>query len=114
MPTYLLGNFMDDYGIEYSISDSTWTQTPGIRFDIMKVDSKDMFILGYNPLDSTYTKIEFMLFQDQLPYAWGFCYSTYDKKDKDEAISGAFAKRETPKTGCNGFPFSRMKPAISP
>lgn len=28
IPSGLLGNFMDDYGIRYSISDTLWTQLP--------------------------------------------------------------------------------------
>ena len=109
-PTYLLGNFIDDYGINYSISSSTWIQHPDFKLNILKMNSIEMFVLGYNPIDSTYTKIDFMQFQNQLPYTWGFCYTAYDKKDQYDAISENSANRNMPKTGCNGFPFSRMKP----
>ena len=108
--SYIFGDFTDDYGINYSISSKTWIQYPDYKLDILKIDSSEMYILGYNPSDSTYTKIDYMQFENQSPFTWGFCYTTYDKKDQDEAVSENSADRSSPKSGCNGFPFSRMEP----
>ena len=108
--SFIFGDFTDDYGINYSISSETWIQYPEFKLNILKIDSSEMFVLGYNPIDSTYTKIDYMPFENQSPFTWGFCYTTYDKKDQDEAISENPADRSAPKTGCNGFPFSRMEP----
>ena len=109
-PPYLLGDFKDDYDIKYTISDSTWIMYPDFQLDILTIDSIEMFVLGYDQSDSTYTRIDFMKFQNQGDYTWGFCYTSYGKKDPSDALSGNSANRDTPKTGCNGFPFSRMKP----
>ena len=109
MPSFLFGDFTDDYGIKYSISRTNWVQYPDFKLNILNIDSSAMFVLGYNPIDSTYTKIDYMKFENQSPYTWGFCYSTYDKKAQNEAISENSADRGNPKKGCNGFPFSRME-----
>ena len=45
------------------------------------------------------------------PYRWGYCYSTWTAASAAVAETVSVARRDTPRTGCNGFPFSRMKPA---
>ena len=108
-PTYMRGNFTDDYDIKYSISDTSWIQYPDFEMSVVTIDTIEMFILGYDTEDSTYTKVDYMPFQNQGDYTWGFCYTTYEKENQADALSAASANRDTPKTGCNGFPFSRMK-----
>ena len=109
-PSFLLGDFTDDYGIKYSITDTSWIQYPDFEISIVTIDTAEMYVLGYNVMDSSYTKIDYMPFQNQGEYTWGYCYTTYEQKDQSDALSAANANRATPKTGCNGFPFSRMKP----
>ncbi len=110
----LIGDFTDDYGIRYSISDSLWVQHPGIKYHIIKWNRKAQYLISRNDSNNTseanlYTRIDFMSFQNMAPFLWGFCLTVYNAKTKKEAINKAQADRQHPKNGCGGFPFSRMK-----
>ncbi len=76
---YILGNFEDDYGIRYNITDSLWTQEPGIKYHILQWNKKDQWIIARNdnknPSEAgLYTRIDYMKFENMQPYLWGFCY----------------------------------------
>lgn len=110
------GNFTDDYGIRYSISDTLWLQHPNIRYHIIKWNRKEQYLVAKNDNNNPseaglYTRIDYMTFQNMEPFLWGFCLTVYDAKTKKEAVSKAQADRQNPKKGCGGFPFSRMKKA---
>ncbi len=114
VPAKLLGNFTDDYGIRYTVTDSLWTQHKGINYHIIKWNIKDQYLVAKNdaanPSDAgLYTRIDYMYFDNMAPFLWGFCLTVYDAKNDKEAESAAAADRQNPKKGCNGFPFSRMK-----
>lgn len=109
LPSALIGNFIDDYNIEYSISDSVWIQYPDFEMNIIMIDTTEMYIIGYDTADSSYTRIDYMSFEHMGDYKWGFCYTAYDKKEYSETLVVDSVNRKTPKTGCSGFPFSRMK-----
>lgn len=110
----LTGNFTDDYGIKYSISDSLWIQHPGTKYHILKWDREKQYIIARNDAQNKsdgnkYTRIDYMMFQDMEPYQWGFCLSAYKAETDKDAEKMAVADRQNPKKGCNGYPFSRMK-----
>lgn len=110
----LLGNFMDDYGIRYSITDSLWTQHPSSKYHILRWNVKEQYIIARNddknPGDKgLYTRIDYMKFTNMEPFLWGFCLSAFNAKTDSLAEASGHADRENPKKGCNGFPFSRMK-----
>jgi hypothetical protein len=112
--TTFLGEFTDDYGIRYSISDTLWLQHPRTRFHIIRWDVVNQFILAKNdngnPGDGgLYTRIDYMRFSDMEPWKWGYCLTVYNAKTDALALAAASADREHPRKGCNGFPFSRMK-----
>ena len=114
IPTVFLGNFMDDYGINYSVTDSLWTQHPGIKYHIIKWNTTDQYIIAKNgsknPSEADlYTRIDYMQFKNMEPFGWGFCLTVYDAKNSTEAETKAKADRLNPKKGCGGYPFSRMK-----
>jgi len=109
LPDYLIGDFTDDYDIQYTITDTTWIQWPHFEMNIVEIDTAEMYILGYDTGDSTFTRVDYMPFENQGDFKWGFCYSSYEEKNKAEAMIGVSANRQAHKTGCNGFPFSRMK-----
>ena len=111
---YILGNFEDDYGIRYNITDSLWTQQPGIKYHILEWNKKDQWIIAKNdnknPSEAgLYTRIDYMQFENMQPYLWGFCYIVYNAKTDSAALHAVTADRSNPRKGCNGFPFSRMK-----
>ncbi|MES2275582.1 MAG: hypothetical protein V4592_06145 [Bacteroidota bacterium] len=114
IPATFLGNFTDDYGIGYSITDTLWQQLPRTRFHIIRWNLAKQYLIARNDERNPgeaglYTRIDFMQFNDMEPWRWGFCLTAYAAKTDAEAEATASADRVHPKTGCNGFPFSRMK-----
>lgn len=114
IPIMFTGNFTDDYGIKYTISDTLWLQLPRTRFHIIRWNVAQQYLIARNdaknPGDGNlYTRIDFMRFNDMEPWRWGYCLSAYNAKTDNEAEAVAIADRAHPKTGCNGYPFSRIK-----
>lgn len=114
LPGHLKGDFMDDYGIRYNISDRVWIQHPNIKYHIIRCNTKDQYIIArndhQNPSEAgLYTRIDYMSFSNLAPYRWGFCLTVFNAKTDSLAESAASADRKNPKKGCNGFPFSRMQ-----
>jgi hypothetical protein len=56
-----------------------------------------------------WTRIDWVPLDGMPPYTWAFCLSAYKAATRAEAEATRVAKRETPRTGCNGYPFSRMR-----
>lgn len=114
LPAFLIGAFEDDYGVNYSISDSLLTMEDHTILHISEWNLEEQYFVGQNdslnPYDPLlYTRIDWMKFENMLPYEWGFCMSAYNAVSLDSAKAANTAIRETPKTGCGGYPFSRMK-----
>lgn len=108
------GNFTDDYKIRYSVSDSLWMQLPDTKFQIIKWNLNEQYLVAKNDMSNPgdgglYTRIDFMQFKGMEPFEWGFCLTAYQAKDSETAEKTAAADRSNPKKGCGGFPFSRMK-----
>ena len=118
VPEYLLGSFEDDYNIQYELTDKIFLQKPSTRFHILKWNSEGQYFIAkndsLNPYDpKLYTRIDWMTFKNMTPFLWGFCLTTYNASSADSAETVDTVDRENPKTGCNGYPFSRMKPIES-
>lgn len=114
IPAAIRGSFSDDYGIQYNITDTLWTQMPNVKYKILFVDTTARYILAKNgsenPSDKgLYTRIDYMSFTGMKPYEWGFCLTIYDAQTMKDAQQKIAANRDNPKKGCNGYPFSRMK-----
>jgi len=107
------GTFVDDYSIEYVILDSSWTMVPGSAYVIDSVDPKERTLILRQPAsDSTavrFTRVDWMILEGMDPWTWAYCYTGWDLATFDEAASLAPANRAEPRTGCGGFPFSRMQ-----
>ena len=113
---FMLGDFTDDYGITYTINDTLWTQGPAIKYHVVKWNKKEQYCIARNDVDNPtdvglYTRIDYMQFTNMIPWTWGFCYTVYKATGEVDAENAASADRTNPRKGCNGFPFSRMKPA---
>lgn len=113
-PAMLTGNFEDDYGNRYDISSSDWIQLPHGHFRIAMWDAEAMYLIAQNDSSNAYapekwTRIDWMILEDMAPYDWAFCLSAYEADTREEAEATQIADRTTPKTGCNGYPFTRMK-----
>ena len=114
VPEYLIGNFEDDYGISYSISDSLFEMEDHTKIHILEWNIEEQFFAGQN--DSTniydpflYSRIDWIEFEDMENFKWGFCMSAYNEVSLDSAKITKTVNRAVPRTGCNGHPFSRMK-----
>ena len=114
LPALLKGTFEDDYGIRYTINDSLWVQHPGATYHIISGDTTEQYLLVQNDKANKtdaglFTRIDYMNFSGMEPYRWGFCLTIYNAETPEKAKATISADRKNPKTGCGGFPFSRMK-----
>ena len=114
VPEFMSGSFVDDYGVTYTITDSTFMMEDHTLIHISEWNTKDQFFIGqndsanqYDPL--LYSRIDWMEFEDMGAFTWGFCMSAYNAPTADSASSVHSPDRSNPKVGCNGYPFSRMK-----
>jgi hypothetical protein len=117
-PPFPTGSFVDDYGSTHTISAAEWRQDAYTRTQIFRWNPTARYILGRSiPKDSTkasgWVRIDWIKL-DSPPYTWAYCIIAYDKPDAAAAEAVTTAKPDTPRTGCNGFPFTRLKPAESP
>lgn len=115
IPDYLIGEFQDDYKIEYQLSDDIFIQKPSTRYHIIKWDIENQYFVARNDSlnaydGNLYSRIDWVKFENMPPFDWGFCLSAYNASSLDSAEAIQIADKSNPKTGCNGYPFSRMKP----
>lgn len=114
LPLSLKGTFIDDYQITYRITDSTWKQTPGGLYHIIRHNATEKYIIARNDSSNKtdggmYTRIDYMFFEGMEPYLWCYCLTVYNAATDNAAERSAGADRAHPRKGCGGFPFSRMK-----
>jgi hypothetical protein len=119
-PALLLGRFVDDYGSQYDITSTTWRQGAHAEYSIEKWNAAGGYLIAQNaqtnPSDAgLWTRIDWVRLDGMAPYTWAYCYSAYKAPTAAAAESVSIARRATLKTGCNGYPFSRMRPvALEP
>lgn len=112
--TSLLGDFTDDYKIRYTITNKTFTQHPGVKYNLLSYNEKEQYFIAQNDTANIsdgglYTRIDIMRFSNMEPWRWGFCLTAYQAPTYEAALQTAAADRANPKKGCGGYPFSRMK-----
>lgn len=110
----VLGEFEDDYGGSYSISSEEWRHGSKARYRIAYWRPEQQYLIAQNdsgkPTErGLWSRVDWMPLPGMLPYTWGFCMTAYAAPTAAAAESTPAARREVPRTGCNGFPFSRMK-----
>ncbi len=115
-PAALLGRFTDDYGNGFEITPALFAQQPHGRFHIVEWHAREQFFIARNDSANRadpgrWTRVDWMPFEGMAPYTWGFCLTAYRAASREAARATPPADRVAPRTGCNGFPFSRMKPA---
>lgn len=113
-PALLLGSFVDDYGIVYRVSEHEWVQLPDARYLISRWKPDARYLIARNdtsnPSDGgLWTRIDWVRLTGMAPYEWAFCLSAYAAPSAAAAESTRVARPESPRTGCNGHPFSRMR-----
>jgi hypothetical protein len=110
----LLGDFVDDYGILYSVQVSEFLQGSQARYHIVEWDAAGQFLVARNDAGNPaegglWTRIDWTILDGTDGFEWAFCYAVYDADSAAAAKRAAATERDTPRSGCNGFPFSRMK-----
>lgn len=115
-PALVLGQFVDDYGIQYAITADEWHQQPHSRYRIVQWHVDQQYLIARNdaanPSDpGLWTRIDWMMLPGMPPWEWAFCLSAYQAATAVEAERTDIARRQVPLTGCNGHPFSRMQRA---
>ncbi len=113
-PSLLLGRFVDDYGNRYAITDRIWYQLPSARYHVRVWRPAEQYLIAQNDsanlgAPGRWTRIDWLQLSDMAPYGWAFCMSAYDAPAREAAETVTVARRESPRSGCNGFPFSRMR-----
>ncbi len=111
-----LGRFTDDYGGTHVVSRTEWQQGTKARYTIVAWHPEGRYLIAQNGPDNPgapgkWTRIDWVLLEGMAPWTWAFCFSAYEAPTRDSAEATRIAKPETPRTGCNGFPYSRLKPA---
>ena len=115
-PAPLLGAFEDDYGGSYVITKEEWRHGAAARYHILKWDTAGKYLIALNGAANPtgaglWTRIDWIPLTDMPPYEWAFCMTAYEAPSAVEAERTATAQPATPRTGCNGHPYSRMKRA---
>lgn len=116
-----VGEFVDDYGIRYTIGPYAWTQhgsTPHSEatYHVTDWNVDRQFAIAQNDADNPsgaglWTRIDWVRLDGASGYTWAYCYAVYDASTRNDAVTAPPSGREMPRTGCNGYPFSRMKRA---
>lgn len=115
-PALLLGSFTDDYGYAYRITHETFEMGPRTRYRIVAWEVGQQFLIARADSTAalpggTWLRIDWTVLPAMAPYTWAYCFTAYDAPTADSARATASADRANPRTGCGGYPFSRMKRA---
>lgn len=113
-PALIVGDFEDDYGGRHTVSEREWIQHPNSRYRIVRWVPDQQYLIAQNDSANKndagkWTRIDWLPLSGMPPYEWGFCFSAWNAPTAAAAESTMVAKRDTPRTGCNGFPFSRAR-----
>lgn len=111
----LVGEFEDDYGNRYVITRDRWLQRPDMAYDVVAWDTAAMTLIARSAAEEpdepgAWSRIDWVELDGMPPWRWGFCFTVWDVASRADAESAAPADRASPRDGCNGFPFSRMRP----
>lgn len=114
MPSFMMGDFIDDYDGRFSISATEFFQQPGNRYRITAWHPEGQYLIAQNGAGNRsgaglWTRIDWVKLEGMAPWEWGFCFSAYDAPTAAAAEATMVVNRESPRAGCNGHPFSRMK-----
>ena len=114
LPAFLIGEFEDDDGVQYQIDQQAFRLLPDDKFHIISVNKADGFLILQNDSLNTYapslfTRIDYQKLEDMKPYEWAFCFSSFKEASIKDATNRVNTQKTDLMTGCNGFPFSRMK-----
>ena len=98
------------------MSATEWVHHPANRYRVVKWSVEGRYLIARNDTGNSsdpglWTRIDWLPLTGMPPYEWAFCFSAWRAPSAAAAESTTVARRDTPRTGCNGFPFSRMSRA---
>ncbi len=111
----MLGEFTDDYGSQYHVTPNEWMQLPNSRHHVVEWHVREQYLIARNDsanknAPKRWMRIDWITLPDMASYTWAYCYSAYDAPTKAAAIAAdAVVLRAMPRSGCNGYPFTRMR-----
>lgn len=113
VPALLVGAFVDDYGTRHVIGDTLWQHGSRNRYHIVRWDAAGQFLIAQNDSSNSaekgrWSRIDWMPLTGMPPYAWAWCLTAYDAPTRAAAEATPPANRAAPRTGCGGYPFTRM------
>ncbi|MEM9548046.1 MAG: hypothetical protein AAGA77_18840 [Bacteroidota bacterium] len=116
LPTFMIGTFEDDYGIHYQVDNSMFQLLPDDKYHVLSVNIVERYIILQNDslntfAPSLFTRIDYEKLSSMEPFEWAFCFSSFEEASVEEAINKVNTQKTDLMKGCNGFPFSRMKPS---
>ena len=109
----ILGTFADDYGETHLVRADEWVEGHGL-LHIVRWDTTQHYLIAWNDSANKYdpgkwSRIDWVEFRGMAPFDWGFCLSAYDAPTADSAAATRVVHPATPRTGCNGHPYTRMR-----
>lgn len=114
-PAWMLGVFEDDYQSRHTITADSWAQDRYATYHVVLWNAEGQYLVARNDAGNRedggkWTRIDWMRLEGMPPYEWAYCISTWNAATQGDAeAASTVARRETPRTGCGGHPFTRMK-----
>ena len=113
-PPWMLGAFADDYGAHYTITPERWLHGSHASYRIVEWNVEERYLVARNDVANPtepgrWSRIDWVELDGTDGWGWGYCYAVYDAETPEAAEQGRASRRESPRDGCNGFPFSRMR-----
>lgn len=107
------GTFVDDYGDTFRISARVFEQRPAAMYHFVEWHADSQYVIARNDSANAshpgaWTRIDWMTL-DSPPYSWAFCFAAWKAPTLAAARAATRPDRSTPRTGCNGYPFSRLQ-----
>lgn len=106
--------FVDDYGTGHTIDDSLWVHGPRNRYHLVEWHPESGFVLARNDVANVadggrYDRIDWLMLRDGNEWTWAFCIATWDAPSLAAARAVTLADTTNPRSGCGGYPFTRMR-----
>lgn len=108
------GEFIDDYGEQYKLTPREWLQRPHGRLLVARWELSGSYLIAQNDSTNRYdpgkwSRIDWIKLDAMAPWEWAYCLSAYNAPTPDSAEATHLARPDTPRTGCNGHPYTRLK-----
>jgi len=114
IPTALRGTFIDDYGTRHTIDDSLWVHGSVNRYHLVEWHpGAHSVITRSGPADAAagggFGRIDWLTLAGTDGWEWAFCIVAWDVPSVAAARAVTVADTSHPRSGCGGYPFTRMR-----